>query len=193
MIRPGKPTDNAEVERCHRTLTEYAMVGNEHQPVARLQSVLHDAVCDLLIELPSRAPGCAGQPPLLAHPDLFTPRRPFRPEWELALFDLTRVDTYLATFTWQRNVSQTGQITLGGQHTYYSVGRAYAQHQVVVRFDPADRHFVFYDAQAPDQAIGRCPVRHLAVEDLTGLAPWPVGLIPQQLALPLPMPHEVNC
>lgn len=90
-------------------------------------------------------------------------------------------------------MNKTGQVSLGGQHEYYRVGRTYAGQEVWVRFDPADRHFVFYqtaseqDEQAEEdlQEIGRRPARFLEVEDLTGLAIWPVGLVPQQLALPL--------
>jgi hypothetical protein len=104
---------------------------------------------------------------------------------------LKRVDAYLATFTWQRKVGQTGQINVGGQR--YSVGRAYAGHQVLVRFDPNDRHFVFYQTNNPEEEIGRRPVVGLEVSDLTGLAEWPIGLGPQQLPLPLPIPEGVNC
>lgn len=185
VIRSGHPTDNAEVERCHRTVHDYAIVGQEDQPLPQLQAQLDQAVDQLLVELPSRAEGCAGRPPLQAHPDLLHPRRPFQPEHELALFDLRRVDAYLATFTWSRKVGQTGQICLGGHHHYYSVGRAYAGREVFIRFDPADRHFVFYaDPDQFDHAIGRRPARYLSVEELTGLATWPAGLLPQQLPLP---------
>ena len=193
VIRPGKPTDNAEVERCHRTVTDYAIVGNEDQPVCQLQPILDEAVLELAFDLPSRAEGCGGLPPIEAHPDLLEPRRPFRPEHELALFDLKRVDAYLATFTWQRKVGKTGQICLGGHHEYYGVGRKYARRQVLVKFDPADRHFVFCDADKPEHEIRRRPARNLEFEDLTGLAAWPVGLVPQQLPLPLLMPEGVNC
>lgn len=193
VIRPGKPTDNAEVERCHRTINEYALVGNEDATVAELQDILDGAVYELAFELPSRAEGCAGASPVVAHPELLQPRRPFCPEHELAIFDLHRVDAYLATFSWERKVGKTGQITLGGLHQYYSVGRAYARHQVVVRFDPADRHFVFYEADSPEKEIGRRPARGLGVADLTGLAAWPMGPGPQQLPLPLPIAEGVNC
>ena len=185
VIRSRHPTDNAEVERCHRTLNDYAIVGQEKYPLAQLQSRLDQAIEELLHELPSRAEGCAGRPPLQAHPELRQPRHPFRPEHELALFDLNRVDAYLATFTWSRKVGQTGQICLGGHHQYYSVGRTYAGREVFIRFDPADRHFLFYDdPDQPQQEIGRRPARNLEVEDLTGLATWPTGLLPQQLPLP---------
>ena len=182
--RPGMPTDNAEVERCHRTITDYAIIGNEKVPMPQLQAKLDEAVHELAFVLPSHAAGCHGQPPVVAHPELLQPRRPFQPEQELALFDLRRVDAYLATFTWKRLVGKSGQITLGGQHQYYSVGRAYARRYVWVRFDPADRHFVFYDADSPEREIGRRPARNLEVADLTGLAAWPLGLGIQQLPLP---------
>lgn len=185
VIRPGKPTDNAEVERCHRTINDYGIVGNEGCSVPRLQALLDQAVDELLFELPSRAEECAGRPPIEAHPDLLQPRRPFQPEHELAHFNLKRVDAYLATFTWRRRVSKTGQVCLGGRHHYYTAGRTYAQREVLVRFDPTDRHFVFYDPDTPDDEIGRRPTRHLEIEDITGLATWPEGLLPQQLPLPL--------
>jgi transposase InsO family protein len=193
VIRPGTPTDNAEVERCHRTINDYAIVGNEHHSVAKLQSILDDAVPDLAIDLPSKADGCAGRTPAEAHPELFRSRRSFSAEQELAHFHLKRVDAFLSTFTWTRKVNKTGQICIGGHHKYYGVGRAYARKHVWVRFDPSDRCFVFY---LPDSAqsdpepkhlreIGRRPVRNLEVDDLTGLATWPASLVPQQLALPL--------
>lgn len=190
-IRPGKPTDNAEVERCHRTIYEYALVGNESLPLHQLQQVLEQAVFELNYELPSKAMGCAGSPPLQAHPELLQPRRAFQAELELAYFDLKRVDAYLATFTWQRKVSKSGQICLGGHHHYYLVGKAYARKEVSVRFDPLDRCFVFFDPAAPETEIARRPARDLEVDDITGLYPWPASLSPQQLRLPLF--DGVNC
>jgi hypothetical protein len=191
VIRAGRATDNAEVERGHKTVSDYAIVGNEKHSVVELQSILDDAVLELAFDLPSRAEGCAGRTPIEAHPELMDPRHPFRAEHELALFDLKRVDAFLSTFTWTRKVGKTGQIYIGGQHQAYSVGRDYARQEVLVRFDPTDRHFVFYLHQSERgeleelQEIGRRPARNLEVEDLTGLALWPDGLVPQQLPLPL--------
>jgi transposase InsO family protein len=191
VIRSGTPTDNAEVERCHRTVNDYAIVGHEKCLVSKLQSILDDAVLELAFDLPSRAQGCAGRTPLEAHPESLESRHPFRAERELTLFDLKRVDAFLSSFTWTRKVGKNGQICIGGNHEYYSVGRAYAGQQVVVRFDPTVRNFVFYlpkpeqENPTQQQEIGRRPARNLAVEDLTGLATWPAGLLPQQLPLPL--------
>jgi len=106
---------------------------------------------------------------------------------------LKRVDAYLATFTWERKVGKTGQITIGGRHQRYSVGRSCARRHVLVRFDPSDRHFVFYDVDEPEKELGRRPARGLEVADLTGLEVWPEGPGIQQLSLPLVFSEEVNC
>jgi hypothetical protein len=191
VTRPARPTDNAEVERCHRTGNDYAIVGQEKASVLELQQILDQAVHELGFELSSRAEGCHGQPPVIAHPELLQPRRPFRPEQELALFDLKRVDTYLAGFTWQRKVGKTGQIEVGRHR--YSVGRVYGRRSVLIRFDLTDRHFVFYDIDDPEMEICRRPAKELDVTDLTGLAQWPQGLGIQQLPLPLSIPEGVVC
>jgi transposase InsO family protein len=190
VIRPGRPTDNAEVERCHRTINDYAIIGQENQVREGLQTTLDDAVEELVFELPSRAEGCAGRPPIQSHPELLQPPRPFQPEWELAHFNLKRADAYLASFTWQRQSSPNGQVSLGGYR--YFVGRNHTKQPILIRFDPADRHLVFCPSDQPDQEICRRPVRNLEIEDLTGLAPWPTGLGPQQLVLPLFNTEGVN-
>jgi transposase InsO family protein len=107
VIRSGRPTDNAEVERCHRTLAAYVIQGQEPLSAVRLEAALDQAVHDLAYDLPSQAEGCRGRPPVEAHPELLQPRRAYRPEHELALFDLSRVDAYLAIFTWKYTVTKT--------------------------------------------------------------------------------------
>lgn len=180
LIRPGKPTDNAAVERNHRTVNEYVLRGQETCTVTQLQAVLDQAWYDLAFALPSQAKGCAGQPPVVAHPDLLRPIRPYRPVEEYTLFALARVDAFLAQFTWHRIVGKTGQVSLGGQHHYYTVGRTYANQQVVIRFDPADRHFVFALAHDPLAPIARRLARNLDTANLLGSE-----LGPQQLPLGL--------
>lgn len=192
VIRPGKPTDNAEVERCHRTLNDYAIVGNEGCAIPELQAILDQAVHEMAFELPSRAEGCHGRPPVAAHPELLQPRRSFRANLELALFDLSKVDAYLATFVWERKVNKTGQVRLGSDNCRYSLGRAQAGKQVQIRFDPADRHFVFYADQIQEE-ICRRPAKGLDITDLTGIVALPSGPVPQQLPLPFPLLKGVNC
>jgi transposase InsO family protein len=194
LIQPGQPTQNAAVERAHRTVYDYAIVGHEQLSAADLHDVVQHAVHDLAFEFPSRAQHCHGLAPVAAHPDLLQPRRPFQPEQELAHFDLSRVHAYLANFTWRRKVQKNGQISLGGSRLRYSVGKAYAEHMVRIRFDPTHACFVFYpdgpDTAPPDPKleIRRRPALQLQAADLTGLVIETSG--PQQLPLPFSFTEE---
>jgi hypothetical protein len=94
FIRPNTPTDQAEVERTHRTLDSFAGLPAPELTCAQLQGRL-DAERELHNQhFASRASNCAGRPPLVAHAELLQPRRPYRPEWERALFDMQRVYRY---------------------------------------------------------------------------------------------------
>lgn len=187
QIHAGRPTENGGVERAHRTIHDYAIVGQEHLDRVQLAAALQLRCQELNSRYPSRAKGCGGVPPLTAHPELRHPRQAYRPEWEGFTFDLGKVDAFLATRTLERKVNKTGQITLGGQHVYYSVGRAFARQVVRVTFDPLTREWV---AALPDGAeqwreIQRMPARGLAVDDLLWPDTPPRDRHPQQLRLPL--------
>jgi transposase InsO family protein len=185
-IRPGRPTDNACVERTHRLLCDYVLAGQEQQSLATLQQRLEQALDELAFDLPSRAQGCGGLPPVEAHPELLTPSSPFLAHCEVAHFDLGRVDAYLASFRWRRKVGETGQLNIGGHHHAYSVGRKYAQQAVLVCFDPKDRSFVFFADGPASAELGRRPARHLAAADILGLNLADNALGAQQLPLPFP-------
>lgn len=186
--RPGVPTDDSEVERSHRTLYDYALVDYLDEPLDQLQMILPVACRELNYEYPSRAHGCQACPPVVAHPELLQPPRRFDPQLELTYFDLARVDAYLATFTFERKVAKTGQISLGWNHTRYSVGRPWAGQIVSIRFDPSDRCFV---VSHQDQLICRCKPKNLDIEDIVGFSTSTPCPIPQQLSLPLLF--QTNC
>jgi len=166
-IRPGKPTDNAEVERSHRTAYQYALAGSCAPSLEQLQDSVHQACQELNAEYPSRAHGCQHRPPLQAHPELLSPRRPFDATQEGACFSLAQVLTFLATLEWERKVGKTGQISFRGKEERFSVGRAYAGQTVLVRFDPHQVSFVVYDAN--NQEIARHPAHHLTSDELLSL------------------------
>jgi hypothetical protein len=182
FIRPHTPTDQAQVERTHRTLDGFVGLPNPHLTLEQLQHRL-----DLEREqhngwFPSRASDCAGRPPLLAHPELLQPRRPYRLECERQLFDEQRVYEYLATFCLERKVSSSGQIQLRGCSR--GVGREYAGQMVVVQCDKKSHEWVVHQADGIE--LKRLAIDGLDVTTLTGITDVPiVDLPPIQLTLPL--------
>jgi transposase-like protein len=182
FIRPNTPTDQAEVERTHRTLDGFVGLPDPRLDVIHLQQRL-DSERDLHNRhFASRASDCGGRPPLIAHPELLRPRRPYRLEWEQALFDEQRVYAELATIPLTRKVTSSGQIHLYG--TLRSVGRGLAGQMVSVQCDAVARVWVVTVADGAE--VKRLPVHGLDVTSLTGIAATPaVNLPPIQLTLPL--------
>jgi transposase-like protein len=141
VSRSKRPTDQAHVERNHRTLGDMAWK-DEHFPVVEsLQTTLDDRRQRYHEELPVQAADCQGHPPLKVRPWARHSGRPFHPALEWKLFDMKRVDAYLAHQVWTRQVSATGNISLGG-HPYY-VGRTHLEERVSVRFIAETRSFRF--------------------------------------------------
>ena len=200
LIPRHSPQRNGSVERSHCTLNERTLVGQHFDSAEALQKQVDADWEELNAECPSRAKGCHGQPPLVAHPELLLPRRLYRPEWELELFDLKRVGAYLATLTWIRKVSQVGQVTLGGYR--YGLGQAWAGQTVTVSFDAQQRQFVFTQVRPKTKRGRRLPeltpvhldAQGLSVEDLAGLPTAWEDLPARQLMLPLSMcyPHTLQ-
>jgi hypothetical protein len=191
LIPRHTPKRNGSVERSHRTLNERTLVGQRFDGQDELQNQVNADWYELNAECPSRAKGCHGQPPLVAHPELLIPRRPYRPEWELDLFDLERVDNYLATLTWTRTVSEVGQVSLGNHR--YGLGTSWAGQTVSISFEASRRQFVFAQVRPKDKRGRRLPelapvhldAHGLSVEDLTGLPVALEDLPARQLMLPL--------
>lgn len=187
------PQRNGGVERSHRTLYERTLADQCFRDGDQLQAQVDADWYELNAQCPSRAKGCHGQPPLAAHPELLIPRRPYRPEWELDLFDLKRVDAYLARHTWLRTASKVGQVSLGSQR--YGLGIAWAGQTVSIRFDPEQRQFVFTQVKPetkrgkrqPDLPELRLDAKGLGVADITGLPAALDDLPVRQLMLPLSM------
>jgi hypothetical protein len=193
FIRPGRPTDHAQVERGHRTLDNLAFDEEALQEVAHLQQALDRERQVYLLEFPCHASDCNGRPPLIAHPELLHPRRFYQPELEPLLFSMQRVYDYLATFTFERIVSTSGAVALTHQ---VSIGRKYAREikdrKVWVRCDPVSHEWVFYRSSTPNEGelieLNRRPIKYLDFETLTGLDPnLPLPAYPVQLSLPFPV------
>ena len=138
--RPGRPTDNAQVERLNRTWLEHVGLSHTSASPADIQQATNQAWEDRLFHLPSHNKHCDGLPPALVFPDLFVNQRTYDPDEECALFDLQRVYDYLATWHWQRKVDITGSISLHNTNRF--VNKAYYGQIVNVRFDAQAHHFI---------------------------------------------------
>jgi transposase InsO family protein len=180
--RSRRPTDQAQIERGHRTLGDMTWKDETFAQVPALQTALDDRRQRYNTELPVTAADCAGQPPLRVHPVARFSGRPFHPELEWELFDLNRVDAFLAQQVWTRHVGEQGQVGIGADHYY--LGRVRAFQTVTVRFQPGTRTFRFEAADGTHLAT--MPARGLDQADLIGFKPRaePAPLIFQ---FPLPL------
>lgn len=151
LIPPHRPTANGNVERAHRTMKECTLAGHSFASLDELQRRLTQDWDEANSTAPSRAHTCDGQPPLVAHPALRQPRRCYSLADEADLFNLKRVDAFLARFTWLRTANANGVVSLGGQR--YALGRAWAGHSVAVRFEPKDRSMLFTALPAAHNAL----------------------------------------
>ena len=183
VSREGKPTDQAQVERTHRTLGDMVWKDTHFAALDQLQMALDQARQRYNTELPVLAANCQGQPPLTVYPCARHSGRPFHSDVEWILFDLHRVDTYLSSFVWTRKVWSSGGVSLAGHK--YGLGTAYAGQTVSARFVANARAFRF---QARDGTIiAERPAVGLDKEDIIGRIPVDV---PTLLFFQLPLPME---
>ena len=177
--RDRRPTDQAQAERTHRTLAEMGWLDEPGTSLTALQAVLDDRRQRYNHELPVRASDCHGRPPLVAHPQAMHSGRPFQPALEWELFDLARVDAYLAGRVWTRQVTAAGNVGFFNQ--VYTVGRAHVHQTVSLRFLPETRRLHF--ELADGTSLGDRPAKSFNREDLLGFLPLDLALLsPWQLS-----------
>lgn len=180
--RPHRPTDQAAIERNHRTLADFSWKDQSFQQLAPLQQALDAHRQRHNQEYPSQAAHCDGNPPLTAFPAARTTGRSYHPAFEWESFRMDLVELYLAQFVWTRPVMATGVVNLGGQH--YSVGRSYRNQQVSIRFDPDTHALCFFSQHG--EILKRLPPVGISKADLLGLLPADI-VFPAVFQLPLPL------
>jgi transposase-like protein len=190
FIRPHCPTDQPHIERNHRTLDNLAIDEPGRKDLLALQQALDRERQVYNTLFPCQASDCDGRAPLVAHPELLRPRRPYQPDWEWRLFNLQLVYDFLAHIKpFERKINVVGQVHLGGNR--WTIGLRFAGTPVWVRFDLAQVVWEVSvktgDTPGPnDEILGRCSPIGLDFHSLTGLEyPAPVpNLQPIQLSLP---------
>ena len=167
LSRPHRPTDQPQVERNHRSMGDFVWKDQTFETVKQLQQAL-DQQCDRYNqEYPSQTAHCHGAPPLSVFPTARTTGRTYHPDVEWDMFDLKRVDAFLAQFIWSRKVAKNG-VAYVADH-YYDVGSAWKGRSVVVRYLADSRSYRFEDAKGA--LIKILPAQGLEKEHLIGLIP----------------------
>lgn len=182
--RPHRPTDQSQVERNHRTQGDFVWKDMSFDQIEPFQQALDYHRQSYNEKYPSLAAHCHGKPPLSAFPSARTTGRPYHPDLEWDLFDLKRVDTFLAEHVWTRKVAANGTIHIGDQ--YYILGRKWKTKIVSIRFLPASRSFRFMTTDGSEIAV--LLALGLEKEHLIGIIP---AHTPLHLGFQFALPFQV--
>ena len=182
VSRSHRPTDQAQVERNHRTLADMAWIDRHFDNLDQLQAALDEHRQRYNELLPVEAADCHGQPPLVVHPEACFSGRSYHPALEWRQFDMQRVEQYLSQHVWIRRVSSTGVVSFGANP--YFVGHAYLRQHISGQFIPETRSFRFQTADG--KFIRELPAKGLEKEDLLGFIPFEAAL-PVGYQFPLPL------
>jgi hypothetical protein len=150
---PARPTCNPQVERSNGLTQQRGELQTctGWRPAARRL----DWACRIQRE---EDPAIRGRPRIEAFPALLAPRRAYRPAREPAMWDLSRVDAFLARGCGMRRADCNGKISIYGQGR--SGGRARAGREMAVPFDAAARCWSVSDPNGAE-------VKRLPAEELT--------------------------
>jgi len=162
LSRPHRPTDQAQVERNHRSQGDFVWKDQSFERAEQLQQAL-DQQCQLYNQAyPSHAAHCLGSPPLVVFPTAVTTGRPYHPDLESDLLDLKRVDAFL-----NRKVAQNGTVHIAG--IYYTLGCSWKAQWVSIRFLPDSRSFRFEDTHGTEIKV--LPAQGFEKEHFIGTIP----------------------
>jgi hypothetical protein len=157
---PHQPWCNPKVERCNGVTQQWAEPHACTDPKT-LERHLEWATRVQRQEYPS----IQGRPRIETYPQLLRSERPYHVVDEPRLWDLSRVDAFLAQGVWYRRADRYGLISLYNRNK--GLGKAYSGQEVAVRFDPESRHWVVSDLE--DKVIVRLIAAELSRERVINL------------------------
>jgi hypothetical protein len=158
---PGQPTSNPKVERSNGLTQQW---GELHTCADSPQAARVLAWVGRIQR--EQYPAIQGRTRIDVFPQLRTPRRVYRRAQEETLWDLSRVDAFLARGCWKRQADRNGKISIFGHCR--AVGRAWAQQEVVVRFDATSRCWVVSNQDGV--VVKELPATELTRERIMALA-----------------------
>lgn len=156
----GQPTCNPRVERCNGLTQQW---GELHRCADGDEAAA--ALAEVARIQREEYPAIRGRTRLEAFPRLAVPRRAYRRADEGAMWDLSRVDAFLARGCWRRRVDCNGRISIYGHGR--SVGRAWAHQEVVLRFEASSRRWMVSDRDG--ELIKRLPASELTRDRIMAL------------------------
>ena len=162
LSRPRMPTDQAIAERSHQLWAKQCLEGQTFASWRHLFEVLNERRMFLNQRMPSTS--INNQPPLVAFPEAAHSGRPYRPEYEHEMLDLSRVWQYLAKGQYFRRISSIGTFTIGGQQYYLDY--TLAGRQIELSFDPELVAFSVLDETG--EWLAHIPISGITIEDLMG-------------------------
>jgi transposase len=174
--RPRTPTDQAVVERSHQLWAQQCLQGQAFTSWIALFQTLRARRNFINQYLP-----CASldnQPSLVAFPQAAHSGRPYRPEYEHELLELSRIWQYLAKSRWFRLVSDVGTFSIGGQQYYLDY--TLAGQQIELTFNPDQCAFACQHALG--NLLAHIPIRGISLDTLMGDLPSHLPMF--QLHLP---------
>lgn len=158
-------TQNGGVECFHRTWEARLLDLALGSDWAAVQDYVNYEVWRMNAVLPSRGRNCRRRPPLLVYPEARTPRRYYSPQEELGIFQLERVEEYLAKGRWLRRTLVRGQFRF--HSVLLNAKTRYARQVVVIAFDLETRQFQVRPAESDDVILSFRP-DWLSVAAITG-------------------------
>lgn len=137
---PRSPRQNAVVERSHQTSQGWV------EPHSCAGAAELQGRCDQMdqiqrAEYPHRGAGSR----LQVYPELAHSGRPYSQRWEQDNWSMGPVKEYLACHVAERQVSETGQVTVYARR--YSVGRVNREKKALVQYDPLSGEWLFSSAE----------------------------------------------
>ena len=159
--RPRQSTDNGIVERNHGVLANWveAKEAPSLEAFARQLSWASQMQREVY-------PAIGAKNRLEAYPGLQKNERTYQVERETELWQIQRVETYLATKLWARRVDKVGRISLFSSD--YSVGRKYRGQTLQIRYDLQSHDWLIENEQG--LLLKRYPCQEISLENIQNLS-----------------------
>lgn len=153
-----RPTDQAKVERAHRTLHQQIKRSVPYESINEFNNDLSDRIDALNSYVPCTS---FKKPPLDAFPNAMHSGREYRLEEEKKIFSRLSIGDYLKKQVWYRKVGGNRTISLGGQ--VYYIKNATPKSELTITLDPDCFHLIFHKDK---ELFFKMPIKGLDFESI---------------------------